>query len=245
MTMNPTETPQTAPGKVYLIPSALYEGASFVISPYVLEAIKDCQAFFVENERSARRYLKSLWKEITIDDYRWVAIHKTEKAVKQQFLDLLAKGRNIGIISEAGCPGIADPGQFLVAAAHRAGARVCPLVGPNAILLALMASGMNGQQFRFLGYLPIDTQERIRAIRQMESFSAKQNCTQVFIETPYRNNQLLEMISRTCQPGTLLCIAADLTSGNEFVQTKTIAEWKKAPPDLHKRPVIFCLLSER
>ncbi|MBL7736910.1 MAG: SAM-dependent methyltransferase [Chitinophagaceae bacterium] len=245
MINTPTETQRTAPGKVYLIPSALYEGAQFVIPSYVLDAIKDCQAFFVENERSARRYLKSIWKEIQIDDYLWAAIHKAEGSAKQHFVDLLAKGMNIGIISEAGCPGIADPGQLLVAAAHRAGARVCPLVGPNAVLLALMASGMNGQQFRFLGYLPIDAQERIRAIKQMESFSLKNHCTQVFIETPYRNNQLLEMVIRTCQPNTLLCIAADLTSEKEFVQTKTMAAWKKAPPDLHKRPVIFCLLSEQ
>jgi 16S rRNA (cytidine1402-2'-O)-methyltransferase len=234
-----------ASGKVYLIPAPLYEGAAFAIPPYILDAVKDCQAFFVENERSARRYLKSLWKDMSIDDYRWVAIHKAEGAAKQNFLDLILKGKNVGIISEAGCPGIADPGQLLIAVAHSAGATVCPLVGPNAILLALMASGMNGQQFQFVGYLPIDSTERIRSIKQLESYSAKNKCTQVFIETPYRNNQLLEMMVRNCQPNTWLCIAADLTSDKEFIKTKTMAEWKKELPDLHKRPVIFCLLNDR
>ncbi len=157
----------------------------------------------------------------------------------------MSKGKNIGIITEAGCPGIADPGQALVAAAHKAGAIVRPLVGPSAILLALMASGMNGQQFQFHGYLPIGTPERIRSVKQLEAESARRNCTQLFIETPYRNNQLMSILIETCQPGTKLCIAADLTSDREFISTRTMAEWKKNTPDLHKRPVIFCLLSER
>ena len=246
--MNTTDNiqqPLISPGKVYLIPSSLYENVHTTIPPYVLDAIKDCRAFFAEDERTTRRYFKSLWKEMNIDDYQWATIHKAEAKVKKQFLDILAKGKNIGIVSEAGCPGIADPGQLLVAAAQHAGYIVRPLVGPSAILLALMGSGLNGQQFEFLGYLPIENMERIKTIKQIESASARKNSTQIFIETPYRNNQLLEMLLKTCQPPTWLCIAADLTSESEFIQTKTIAEWKKQAPDLHKRPVIFCLLNDR
>ncbi len=227
---------------VYLIPSILFESATETIPGYVLHAVKDCQVFFVENERSARRYLKSIWKEMVIDDYQWVTIHKAEDTVQEEFRKFIIGGKNIGIISEAGCPGVADPGQLLVEVAHRAGAIVKPLVGPSSILLALMASGMNGQQFRFVGYLPIDSAQRIRAIKDLEADSARRNCTQLFIETPYRNNQLLETLLKTCQPSSRLCIAADLTSPTEFIQTRSIAEWKKAIPDLHKRPTIFCLL---
>ena len=231
--------------QVYLIPSTLDELSSYTIPPYVLDAVKQCQIFFVENERTARRYLKSIWKEMIIDNYVWVTIHKAEAKVKQHFLDSIKKGKNIGIISEAGCPGIADPGQLLVSIAHQAGAVVKPLVGPSSILLALMASGMNGQQFHFLGYLPIDSTERIKLIKQIESASARNKCTQVFIETPYRNNQMLELLLRTCQPVTWLSIATDLTTATEFIHTKTIADWKKQAPDLHKRPTIFSLLNDR
>jgi 16S rRNA (cytidine1402-2'-O)-methyltransferase len=227
--------------KVYLIPSFLHETATETIPPYVLDAVKECQVFFVENERSARRYLKSLWREMVIDDYQWVAIHKAEEAVRTQFRSFLVQGKNIGIISEAGCPGIADPGQILVGVAHTVKATVKPLVGPSAILLALMGSGMNGQQFQFVGYLPIDTTPRMKMIRDLEYESAHKQCTQLFIETPYRNNQLLETLLKTCQPTTQLCIAADITAATEFIETKTVAEWKKAVPGLHKRPTVFCL----
>ena len=227
---------------VYLIPSLLAENAIATIPLYIAEAAKDCKVFFVENERSARRFLKSIWKEIVIDDYKWIPIHKAEAGVKNQLMQCIEKQIDVGIISEAGCPGIADPGQVLVAAAHKYGAIVKPLVGPSAILLALMASGLNGQQFSFAGYLPIDHTEKIKALKHLESESSKKNSTQVFIETPYRNNQLLETIIRICQPTTWLCIAADLTSENEWIKTKTVLEWRKQLPDLHKRPVIFCLL---
>lgn len=232
------------PSKIYLIPSTLAEGATHVIPPYILNAIKDCNVFFVENERSARRYLKSIWKEIVIDDYQWYAIHKAEDAVKNEFSKHISEGVNIGIISEAGCPGVADPGQILIGVAHKLGATVIPLVGPSSILLALMASGLNGQQFQFLGYLPIDNGERSKTIKQLENESLKKNCTQIFIETPYRNNQLLETILKTCQPATRLCIAAELTSANESISTKTISDWKKSPPGLHKKPVVFLLLAD-
>lgn len=236
-----SETPVST---VFLIPSVLHENAIQTIPIYIVDAVKKCKVFFVENERTARRYLKSIWKEIIIDEYKWVSIHKAEAAVKGQFKDLVFKGINIGIISEAGCPGIADPGQKLIAVAHEAGAIIVPLVGPSSILLALMASGLNGQQFQFAGYLPIDNAEKIKMIRQLENESAKKNCTQVFIETPYRNNQLLETILKVCRPATLLSIAADLTSDKEWIRTKSITDWKKELPDLHKRPVIFSLLAE-
>lgn len=227
--------------KVYLIPSFLDEEARESIPAYVLEAVRECEVFFTENERSARRYLKSLWKEILIADYEWFTIHKAEEEAKTAFQQKLKEGKVIGILSEAGCPGIADPGQLLIGVAQEEGVQVKPLVGPNAILLALMASGMNGQQFQFLGYLPIDNGQRAKVLRDLETDSRKRNCTQVFIETPYRNNQLVEIILKTCQPSTRLCIAANLTGPKESIRTRTLTQWKKDAPDLHKQPVIFCL----
>jgi len=229
---------------VYLIPSVLSENATHTILPYTIDAVKDCQVFFVENERTARRFLKSIWKEMVIDNYQWFTIHKAEDNIKKDFSACIKEGKNIGIISEAGCPGIADPGQILIALAHKEGAIVKPLVGPSSILLALMASGLNGQQFRFNGYLPIDNAERMKSLKQLEQESARKNCTEIFIETPYRNNQLLETIIKTCQPSTRLCVAADVTSANEWIRTRTLAEWKKNTEDLHKRPAIFCLLAQ-
>src|SRR5579871_4657038 len=162
---------------VYLIPSFLDERALEPIPPYVLDAVKQCRVFFVENERSARRYLKALWKEMIIDDYEWYPIHKAEEEVKATFRQKLKEGKTIGLISEAGCPGVADPGQILTEAAHQAGAAVRPLAGPSAILLALMASGLNGQQFRFAGYLPVDNAARTRAIKELEAESQRLHCT--------------------------------------------------------------------
>ncbi|MEJ8817974.1 SAM-dependent methyltransferase [Lacibacter sp. H407] len=227
---------------VYLIPAPLDEESVQVIPAYVLEAVKQCNVFFVENDRTARRYLKKLDKTLVIDDYDWIVIHKAEAQVKNQLMQKLKAGKTIGIISEAGCPGIADPGQILVETAHQQGATIKPLVGPSSILLALMGSGMNGQQFSFVGYLPIEEPNRKRKLNQLEELSARQQSTQVFIETPYRNNQLLETILKACKPQTRICIAANLTAANEVIQTKTVAEWKKQIPDLHKIPVIFCLM---
>jgi len=226
---------------LYLIPSFLDENALQALPAYLLDAVKACSVFFVENERSARRYLRSLWKEMIIDDYEWVTIHKAEEEVRSLFRQKLKEGRTIGLISEAGCPGVADPGQLLTETAHAAGAIVRPLVGPSAILLALMASGMNGQQFRFCGYLPVDGAARAKTLRELENDSQQRNCTQIFIETPYRNNQLLETILQTCRPSTRLCIAANLTGPGELIHTRTIGDWKETFPDLHKQPVIFCL----
>ena len=231
---------------VYLIPSLLAEEGLAAIPLYIIDAIKNCQVFFAENERTTRRYFKQLWKtclpgqEIVIDDYEWVNITETAVAA-DSFRKKIKEGKNIGIVSEAGCPGVADPGQALISIAQEMNVEVKPLVGPNSILLALMASGMNGQQFKFLGYLPIDNQQRIKAIKELETESAKKDCTQIVIETPYRNNQLIEALLKNCSHSTKLCIAVDITGKNEWIKTRTIIDWQKNKPDIHKRPAIFLL----
>ena len=227
---------------VYLIPSPLHEEGLQALPSYIMDAVKKCEVFFVEQERTARRYLKKLDKEIVIDHYEWF-ITTNDEPNAAIFRKKLKEEKTIGIISEAGCPGIADPGQQLVAIAQELNIEVKPLVGPNSILLALMASGMNGQQFRFNGYLPIKDNERSKAIRELEAESAKKNCTQVFIETPYRNNQLIDALLSNCQSSTKICIAVDLTGDKEFIKTKTVIDWKKNNPDIHKRPAIFLLSS--
>ena len=236
--------------KVYLIPSLLDDEAIETIPPYIIDAVKDCQIFFVENERTTRRYLKKIWREIVIDDYQWSVMGDREYE-ETVFKSMIREGKNIGIISEAGCPGVADPGQGLIAIAHDLNADVKPLVGPDSIILALMASGMNGQHFKFAGYLPIDEHDRAKAIKELETESQKIGCTQIFIETPYRNNRLIETLLKKCKPTTKLCIAVDLTGKNEWIKTKTITEWskgllseKKERVDIHKRPAIFLLLAE-
>jgi 16S rRNA (cytidine1402-2'-O)-methyltransferase len=233
---------------VYLIPSVLSEEGINSIPSYIIDAIKNCQVFFVENERTTRRYFKELWKaqmpgkEIVIDNFEWVVM--TDGAtLLDTFKKKIKEGKNIGIVSEAGCPGVADPGQALIALAQNMKVEIKPLVGPSAILLALMASGMNGQHFQFVGYLPIDNQQRIKAIKDLENESAKKKCTQIFIETPYRNNQLSEALFKTCLPTTKICIAAELTSANEYIKTNTVADWRKEKTDFHKKPVIFLLMS--
>ena len=231
------------PATVFLIPTVLAEGATECLPAYLLEAVKKCSVFFVENERTARRYLKLLWREMVIDDYEWFTMKDTNNETSTAFLRKLKEGKTIGIISEAGCPGVADPGQALVQLAQQNHAFVKPLVGPNSILLALMASGMNGQSFQFVGYLPIDVVQRAKAIKNLEAESKQKSCTQIFIETPYRNNQMLDTLVKTCLPQTQICVAADLTSNSEFIQTKTVQQWKAAIPQLHKRPVIFLLYS--
>lgn len=228
-------------GKVYLIPTVLHEDSFETIPSYILTAVTDCQVFFVESEKTARRFLKKIWKEMVIDDYQWFTIHKAEMEVKQQFLQLLKAGKNIGIISEAGCPGIADPGQLLIEAAQVANITVQPLVGPSSILLALMASGMNGQCFQFHGYLPIDSFERKKKLKEWEADSQKRNCTQIFIETPYRNNPFIKDVLDACKDETRFCIAVDITGPLETIRTKSIKKWKQEIPDIHKRLAIFLL----
>jgi 16S rRNA (cytidine1402-2'-O)-methyltransferase len=226
---------------VYLIPSFLDEDSMDALPVYLIDAVKSSQVFFVENERSARRYLKKLWKEMDIDSYQWFAIHKAEDSVKQEFIRILKEGKQIAILSEAGCPGIADPGQALIAAAQEEGAIVKPLVGPSSILLALMASGMNGQHFQFNGYLPIDSSDKNRRIRELESISKKEGSAQIFIETPYRNMSLLDSLLKNCSSSTRLCIAVNITGKSESIHTKNIGEWMKSIPDINKKPAIFIL----
>ncbi len=226
---------------IYLIPSFLADEAVETIPPYVLEAVKNCQVIFAENERTARRFLKSISKDIVIDDFEWYTIHKVEQEQLNNFRQKIKEEKNIAIISEAGCPGVADPGQILIGEAQKMNVVVKPLVGPNSILLALMASGLNGQHFCFEGYLPIDNLERNKKLKQLEEDSLKNNSTKIFIETPYRNNKLLETVLQNCKLSTRLCIAAELTSPNEWIKTMTIADWNKESIDLHKKPVIFLL----
>ena len=230
-------------GTLYLIPVPLAENAAAKsFTPYLVDTINSIKEYIVENEKTARRFLKEAGlttpqSELTIHDY---GKYNRESGTAEFFKGLQA-GNDVGLMSEAGCPGIADPGAEIVEKAHRMGIKVVPLVGPSSILLALMASGFNGQSFTFHGYLPIDKVERARSIKELEAAAIKNNQTQLFIETPFRNNPMLEEILRSCSPKTRLCIACDLTSETELVQTKTIAEWQKKVPELHKRPTIFLL----
>jgi 16S rRNA (cytidine1402-2'-O)-methyltransferase len=228
---------------IYLIPCVIADDAMETIPTYVLDAIKKCTVIFAENERTARRFLKSMDKNIVIDDFEWFAIHKAEEEQLNNFKAKIREQKNIAIISEAGCPGIADPGQVLIAAAQEMNCIIKPLVGPSSILLALMASGMNGQQFEFVGYLPIDNLARAKRIKELETSSSKNNSTKIFIETPYRNVQLLESLLQQCNPTTKLCIAVNITAANERIETMTIKAWKNKKPELHKLPAIFLLLA--
>lgn len=228
---------------VFLIPCVIDEAAIETIPAYIINAVKQCDVIFAENERTTRRFLKSIDKQIIIDNYEWFTIHKAEEEQINTFKQKLTAGKTIAIISEAGCPGIADPGQLLIEVAQQMNVPIKPFVGPSSILLALMASGMNGQQFEFIGYLPIDNAARVKVIKELEIASKKNNSTKIFIETPYRNNQLLETLIKTCMPTTKICVASEITGANEFIKTKTAADWQKQKTDLHKKPVIFLLHS--
>ncbi len=227
---------------VYLIPTVLDENALQPLPAYLTDAVKACKVLFVENERTTRRFLKKLWREIVIDDYRWYLIPENASA-ESDFNRELKTGDKIGILSEAGCPGIADPGSILVAAAHRAGATVRPLVGPNSIILALMGSGLNGQQFHFHGYLPVESDARNKKLKELELVSRNENCTQIFIETPYRNMAIFDAVLQSAAPETRFCIAVSLTGEKEMIRTRTVKEWKQHKPELHKQPAIFLLLA--
>jgi len=228
-------------GKVLLLPMLLHEEGWEAIPSDVDQWIKSCDVFFVENEKTTRRYFKKIWKEMVIDNYQWFPIHQVEEAQVNNFIQILKSGKTIGIVSEAGCAGIADPGQLLVSAAQQLGATVKPYMGPSSILLSLMASGFNGQGFTFNGYLPIDATERKKKILQLEQIVNSNGMAQLFIETPYRNNQLLEAIIQSCHPNTLLCIGVDITGPTESIKTTTIQYWKNNKPELHKKLVIFIL----
>ncbi|MEN8204089.1 MAG: SAM-dependent methyltransferase [Bacteroidota bacterium] len=230
-------------GTLYLIPNTLGNpDTSSTIPAIITSRINTIPVFIVENLRNARRYLKSLNRDIDIDKliFHELNEHSSEAEIPA-FLDQALRGADTGVISEAGVPGVADPGAAVVRIAHEKGIRVVPLTGPSSILLSLMASGLNGQAFTFHGYLPVKRPERIRKIREIEQVCLRKGETQMFIEAPYRNDGLLADILENCGPGTLLCIAADLTMESEFVQTKAIAAWMKKKPALHKRPVIFLL----
>lgn len=229
------------PGKVFLIPTVLSPDALFSIPAYVTAIAQQLSVFYVENERTARRYLKALDRSINIDALQLLLMNENQPPDLTLAKQLLLEGKDIGIMSEAGCPAIADPGHLIVKLAHSIDARVIPMIGPNSVLLALMASGMNGQNFQFVGYLPVKPPERIKMIRELEQVSERKRQTQLFIETPYRNNQLLKDILDNCKDHTQLCIAADITDPAEFIKTKTVKEWKKALPELHKRPAIFLI----
>jgi 16S rRNA (cytidine1402-2'-O)-methyltransferase len=228
-------------GKVLLLPMLLHEEGWEAIPKEIDQWIKSCDVFFVENEKTTRRYFKKIWKEMVIDNYQWFTIHQVEEAQINNFIQILKSGKTIGIVSEAGCAGIADPGQLLVSAAQQIGATVKPYMGPSSILLSLMASGFNGQGFTFNGYLPIDTTERKKKIQQLEQIATSNGIAQLFIETPYRNNQLLEALIQSCHPTTQLCIGVDITGPTESIKTATIQYWKNNKPELHKKLAIFIL----
>lgn len=228
-------------GKIYLIPSFLGENNPDFITDQVKKTVAGLSEFIVEDLRSARRYLRAIGYQKDFDTE--VTLHELDKhAAKQncqQLLENVLRGTDCGIISEAGNPCIADPGNEIVAFAHRKNIEVIPLVGPSSILLALIASGFNGQQFSFHGYLPIKEPERSKKIKQLEN--ATRTATQLFMETPFRNQKLLEELLKHCSDETNLCIACDLTLPTQFIRTKTIKEWKSQLPLLHKRYCIFLL----
>jgi 16S rRNA (cytidine1402-2'-O)-methyltransferase len=233
-------------GTLYMVPVTLGDdNLSYVIPADVIKAVQSLEYFVVENEKSARRFLGSVKtnKPVRELNFQLLNEHSAEKDLPALIAPLLA-GHDVGMLSEAGCPGIADPGATLAALAHRKGIKVAPLVGPSSILLSLMASGFNGQQFTFLGYLPSDKAARINKLKDIEKQSQRLNETQIFIETPYRNQHMLEDILASCGANTKLCIARNVSLETEFVVSKTIAEWKKSElPDLHKQPTVFLLLA--
>lgn len=228
---------------LYLIPVTLGETEiNKVLPDYNIEIIKQIKHYIVENERTARRFIKKADASIIIDELSFSILNKhTSSDNISEFLKPIDKGFPVGIISEAGCPAIADPGADIVAIAQQKNIPVIPLIGPSSILLALMASGFNGQSFAFNGYLPIDADQRIKKIKSLEQRIYNENQTQLFIETPYRNDKLISDIIKTCKPSTRLCIAADITCETEFIKTKTVSEWKKKIPELSKRPCIFLI----
>lgn len=228
---------------LYLIPVTLGDTEiNRVLPEYNRQIIAGIKHFAVENIRSARRFLKKSNPDIVIDDLTFYTLDEHTRVEEiSSFLAPLREGKPVGVISEAGCPAIADPGADLVAIAQSEGLPVVPLVGPSSILMSLMASGFNGQSFTFNGYLPVEPNERTRKIRLLEQRAYQENQTQIFIETPYRNHKMIEELIRTCRPGTRLCVACDISCENEEIHTRTMAQWKKAKYDFQKRPAIFLL----
>lgn len=229
---------------LYLIPVTLGETeVDKVLPSYNREIILGIKDFIVENIRSARRFLRAVSKEVNIDELTFYELNEhTDVRTIGNYLDALKDGRPMGVISEAGCPAVADPGADVVDLAQRQGLKVIPLVGPSSIILSVMASGMSGQSFSFNGYLPAKPQERAAKLKFLEARARKEKQTQIFIETPYRNAKMIESILQVCKPETKLCIAAGITCENEYIVTKTVAQWKKAKvPELGKIPAIFLI----
>lgn len=232
-------------GKLYLIPAVIAETpAENVIPQFVKEQLKSITHFLAEDVRTARRYLSSLKIYDSIEKLSFQVLNKdTSEEELPALMAPIKNGIDMGVISESGCPGIADPGALAVAYAHRTKIKVVPLVGPSSIVLALMASGLNGQKFAFHGYLPIEAKETAKAIREREKESAQYNQTQLFIETPYRNNAVLDHLLASLKPSTLLTVALDLTGAGEWVQTQSVKEWKTNKPLLPKEPAVFLFLA--
>lgn len=237
----------TKPGTLYLIPCTLGDTIPNQVLPeYAISLSRKLQHFVVEQPKTARQFLSALKHEQPIQTLHFATLneHTAANELSELLVPLLA-GHDVGIISEAGCPGVADPGASLVNLAHRNGIRVVPLVGPSSILLALMASGLNGQRFAFHGYLPIAEADRKKAITSLEAESMRRDQTQMFIETPYRNDRMFGALLAQCRPETQLCVATDITLADEQIQTRSIGDWKSSPaPQLNKRPSLFLLLGK-
>ncbi|GAB5401486.1 MAG: SAM-dependent methyltransferase [Aureisphaera sp.] len=230
-------------GNVYLIPCTLGDTPPLEVLPLLVKkAIEEIDHYIVEHEKDARRFIKNIVPRKSQPDLHFSIINKfTDTSEIPDMLLPCLEGHDIGVISDAGCPGIADPGALVVAQAHLKGIKVVPLVGPSSILLAMMASGFNGQNFAFNGYLPIDKRERRKEIKRLERLSAEVNQSQLFIETPYRNNQMLESLISVLQPQTQLCVACDITLPSEYILTQSIESWEKTKVDLNKRPTLFII----
>ena len=235
--------PITFLGKLYIIPTTLGEMNPEDVMPQTIKrSIDFIDDYIVENDKTARKFIKSIAPEKKQAELRLSLLNKhTEVADYQNMIQPLLEGKNVGLMSEAGCPGVADPGAVIVKLAHEKGIQVVPLVGPSSILLAIMASGMNGQSFTFNGYLPIDAIEKKSTLKQLERISFEKNQSQLFIETPYRNNKIFEDMLATLQPNTHICVACDITLPTEFIKTLTVNDWKKNKVVLHKRPCIFII----
>ncbi len=232
-------------GKLYLIPTPLGEYAPEEVLPApVLDRVRTLSRFVVEETRTARRFLSAVGLKGHIDslEFRELNEHTDAKDV-ESLAALFEDGTDVGLLSEAGLPAVADPGALLVALCHRKGIEVVPLTGPSSLMMALMSSGLNGQSFAFNGYLPRESDERKRALRELESRSEKLNQTQIFIETPYRNDSMLADLLAACAPSTMLCMAADITMDDAFIRTASVAQWKKSVPVLGKRPCVFLILA--
>lgn len=230
-------------GKLYLIPTTLGETEPLNVLPLtVKKTIEQIDTYIVENEKTARRFIKKINSSKSQGNLQLYPLNKfTDESDLPSYLEPCLRGINVGLISEAGCPGVADPGAAVVKLAHQQNIKVVPLVGPSAILLAIMSSGLNGQNFAFNGYLPIDKGERKQEIKRLERLSFEQNQSQLFIETPYRNNKMLEDLCNTLGGSTDICVACDITLSTEYIKTMPVNAWKKIKVDLHKRPTLFII----